>query len=85
MRLYVVEFTVVGSGHPFPVDMLMHNQCWPASEGDVTTVLASLRRPSNDFRVRLRRTTYDPDRCIHRKEWVRRGWDVAEAVKAVLI
>lgn len=76
MTLY--EFTVVGAV-PFPVDMLRHDQCWPATSTDAASIAVSIDWQSygDDTRHVVLIGLNDPTG----PRWESFGWKVDGAVR----
>jgi hypothetical protein len=74
VRFY--RFTVEGVRN-FPLDMLRHDHCWPASQDDVELIARTLERESRlPFRIRLatyRLATTDGPTV---RRWESFGWRV---------
>ena len=71
-----ITFTVAGTG-PFPIDMLRHDCCYPAEEGDSDTIEYSFDSFADGKRIK-RKITLISHASPTVERWNDSGWSIID-------
>jgi len=76
-------FEVMGRGK-FPMDMLRYDNCWPATQDDVTKLVESMTNPDYlrmDWKITLRTRTLNTPTL---GRWISFEWHVLQTTQKVI-